>query len=260
MKLCSLRSGSKGNAVLVYTDRTKILVDCGISGKALGGCLSEAGISPDELSAVVVTHEHSDHIKGVGVLMRRYGLPAYANSETWAAMVDDLGKLNDENIRIFKGTEPFEIGDIGVCPFDIPHDAAHPVGYSFQSGGEKVSVATDIGELTEGIFRAVRGSGTVLLEANHDVNMLEIGSYPWPLKRRIRGNLGHLSNDEAGKAAEWLTKLGTRQIILGHLSEENNYPGIALKTVSNALEAAGIIPGRDVMLDVATRSAVCMAV
>lgn len=256
MKLCSLSSGSKGNAILVYTQQTKVLVDCGISGKALEACLKKIGLSPAELNAIVVTHEHSDHTKGVGVAMRRFDLPVYANSGTWAAMVDDLGKLNEENIKIFKGTEGFEIGDIGIQPFEIPHDAAQPVGYRFESGGGSAAVATDIGALNEGLFRAIRGCRTVLLEANHDVNLLEIGSYPFPLKRRIRGALGHLSNDEAGLAAVWLTKLGTEQILLGHLSEENNYPGLALQTVQNALAEQDIRIGRDVLLDVATRAEV----
>lgn len=256
MELFSLRSGSRGNAALLIADDTKILIDCGISGKTAENALCELGVNPCELDGIVVTHEHTDHIGGIGVMMRRYKLPVFASEGTWSAMAGQLGRIDDSLIRTFKDGEAFEIGTVGVCPFIIPHDAAEPTGYSFISGGEKASVATDIGELKAEMFAAIRGSKTVLLEANHDVNLLEIGSYPLPLKRRIRGCLGHLSNDEAGKAAEYLVKLGTENILLGHLSEENNYPALALKTVECALNAAGIRVGCDVNLNVASPASV----
>ncbi len=251
MEIFPLKSGSRGNAALLVADNTKILIDCGISGKALATALDTVDTTPDELSGIVVTHEHSDHISGIGVMMRRYKLPVWASCGTWQTMHRQLGKIDDSLIRCFKNTEAFEIGSVGVQPFAIPHDAAEPCGYSFTSCGDKISVATDIGELRLDLFSAIRGSRTVLLEANHDVNMLELGSYPYPLKRRIRGNLGHLSNDEAGKAAEYLVKLGTENILLGHLSEENNYPALAYKTVEYALSQSGITVGNDVNLAVA---------
>ncbi|MEG2380125.1 MAG: MBL fold metallo-hydrolase [Oscillospiraceae bacterium] len=251
MKICTLKSSSRGNAILVYTDTTKILVDCGVSGKALELGLKDAGVLASDIDAMVITHEHIDHIKGVGVMMRRYGLSTYANHGTWLSMSDSLGKINDKNIKVFNNSDSFEIGDIGIKPFSIPHDATDPVGYSFVKGTEKLSIATDIGELTPEMFESLRGSRAVLLEANHDVNMLEIGSYPFPLKRRIRGSLGHLSNDEAGEAAKLLTHLGTRNIILGHLSEENNYPRLAFQTVKNILEENNIHVGKDIELTVA---------
>ena len=207
MKIFSLKSGSRGNAALLFSDKTKILIDCGCSGKAAAAALAELDVTPSELSGIVVTHEHTDHISGIGVMMRRYSLPVYANYATWAAMSSSVGNVPEELVKTFNAGESFEIGDIGVSPFSIPHDAADPVGYSFESGGEKISIATDIGELKADLFAAVRGSKTVLLEANHDVNMLEIGSYPMPLKCRIRGKLGHLSNDDAGKAAEFLANV-----------------------------------------------------
>lgn len=250
MELFPLKSGSRGNAALLMGDNTKILIDCGISGKALLTELEKYDITPQQLDGIVVTHEHSDHVSGIGVVMRRYKLPVWASCGTWNAMYDQLGKIDDELIHRFDITEQFEIGDIGVCPFAIPHDAAEPCGYSFV-GDDKMSVATDIGELTAEMFAALKGSKTVLLEANHDVNMLEMGSYPYSLKRRIRGNRGHLSNDEAGKAAEYLVKLGTENIILGHLSEDNNYPALAYKTVEYALSTAQISVGSDVQLSLA---------
>lgn len=256
MKLCSIRSSSKGNAVLVYTERTRLMIDCGISGKQASEGLRELGISPDLLNGILITHEHRDHISGVGVMSRRYGLPVYANRETWTEMTPTLGEIAEQNRCVFENGTPFCIGDITVTPFSIPHDAVNPVGYSFVSGGKKVSVATDIGVLEESLFRAVKGSGAVLLEANHDRNLLEIGRYPLPLKQRIRSDKGHLSNEEAGHAAKFLCKMGTAQIMLGHMSEENNYPLLAEQTVTNILKEAGIEPGRDLQLTVAPRDRV----
>ncbi len=253
MELYSLKSGSKGNSCLVYTKNTKILVDCGISGKAVKEAMAEIGMPPEELSGIVVTHEHMDHIKGLGVMMRRYKIPVYANSATWAAiMTNDLGKLNNEHIKIFEGVEPFSIGDIEIQPFKIPHDAAFPVGYCFDDGSDRGAVATDMGTLTEEVMRAIGGCRTVLLESNHDISMLDAGIYPYHLKQRIRGRLGHLSNDDAAKGAELLVKMGAEKIILGHLSEENNHPRLAYETVKCGLSEAGITVDKDLLLSVAT--------
>lgn len=251
MDILSLRSGSRGNASLVSGGKTKLLVDCGVSGKSVTSALADVDVYPEDISAIAVTHEHIDHIAGIGVMMRRYHIPVWANAATWAAMESQVGKIDKSLVNIFDNDSSFEIGEIGVKPFSIPHDAADPVGYSFVCGDEKVAVATDIGELKKDLFEAIRGSKTVLLESNHDVNMLEVGKYPPQLKRRIRGKLGHLSNDDAGRAAEFLVRLGTERIILGHLSEENNYPELARQTVICALDDAGIKCGRDVLLGVA---------
>lgn len=246
-----MRSGSRGNASLVSGGNTKLLVDCGVSGKSVTSALADVDVYPEDISAIAVTHEHIDHIAGIGVMMRRYHIPVWANAATWTAMESQVGKIDKSLVNIFDNDSSFEIGEIGVKPFSIPHDAADPVGYSFMCGDEKVAVATDIGELKKDLFEAIRGSKTVLLESNHDVNMLEIGKYPPQLKRRIRGKLGHLSNDDAGRAAEFLVRLGTERIILGHLSEENNYPELARQTVICVLNDAGIKCGRDVLLGVA---------
>lgn len=251
MDILSLRSGSRGNASLVSGGNTKLLVDCGVSGKSVTSALADVDVYPEDISAIAVTHEHIDHIAGIGVMMRRYHIPVWANAATWTAMESQVGKIDKSLVNIFDNDSSFEIGEIGVKPFSIPHDAADPVGYSFMCGDEKVAVATDIGELKKDLFEAIRGSKTVLLESNHDVNMLEISKYPPQLKRRIRGKLGHLSNDDAGRAAEFLVRLGTERIILGHLSEENNYPELARQTVICVLNDAGIKCGRDVLLGVA---------
>lgn len=256
MELCSLRSGSTGNAILAGTEKTKILIDCGISGKAVLSSLAELAVNPGEISAILVTHEHSDHIKGVGILARKLEIPIYASPGTWKAMYRELGKIREEWIKVFDVNGQFEIGDIGVKPFPIPHDAAQPVGYSLFGDGQKVSVATDMGEVRDEVAAALAGSATVLLEANHDVHMLEAGGYPYPLKRRVKGSLGHLSNEQAGEMARRLLEGGTTQILLGHLSRENNYPELAFQTVKNILESCGATVGKDLLLNVASRDTV----
>ena len=166
LMVCPLKSSSKGNATVIFSANTKILVDGGISGKILEECLKNVGISGEELDAVVVTHEHTDHTKGVGVISRKYSLPVYATCGTWQGMKTAVGKIADENVKVFTATDSFYINDIKVTSFPIPHDAAEPVGYTFCTGTAKAAVATDMGIITDRIFEAVKGSNTVLLEAN----------------------------------------------------------------------------------------------
>ncbi len=246
-----LRSGSSGNATLISDGVTHLMVDCGISGKAAAESLCAAGVAPADVAAILITHEHSDHIKGVGILSRKYGIPIYARRETLDAMSDIIGKINPENIHIIE--TDFSLGDIRIKPFDIPHDAAKPTGYVFENDSDKAAIATDIGELNETVLNAVKGSRCVLLEANYDPNMLDIGSYPYTLKRRIKSNRGHLCNEEAGIFAAALAKSGTKEIILGHLSRENNYPALAFATVKNVLREAKITKESGVSLCVAER-------
>ena len=253
LQFCPLFSGSSGNAVYVGTDKTKILIDAGLSGAKVTAELGKIGVTPGELSAILVTHEHADHISGVGVLSRRYHLPVYATLGTWAAMSAKLGAI-DVGCRIeFEAGEDFSIGDLDIRPFPIPHDAADPVGYAVSAAGAKVAVATDIGVVRESWLRELEGADVLLLEANHDVDTLKAGRYPYELKRRILSNRGHLSNDDAGAAAAEMVRRGVRVIVLGHLSGENNFPELAYASVACVLEQAGIRPGQDVMLSVARR-------
>ena len=233
LKLVSLASGSKGNCTLVFSDSTAILVDAGISFSRLSQELRRFGLSPAKLDGVVVTHEHTDHVCGLPRLEQH--VPVYAHPLTAEAIYRRQGALaNYREQEFYEGG--FTVGDIEVVPFRIPHDAAYPLGYTFRvAGGAQVSVATDMGRPTVGVFNNIRESEVVLLEANHDVDMLKNGSYPERLKRRILSDTGHLSNDMTALFAERLAGSAVRTMLLGHLSENNNLPELALGAVCGRL-------------------------
>lgn len=235
IRFCSLFSGSSGNSIYIDVSGTKILFDAGLSGVKIEKALGTIGVTADELSAVFVSHEHIDHVRGVGVLSRRYNLPVYANEKTWLAMESLVGKVGAANICYFKTGEELRIGEANVRAFSTPHDAAESVGFCVSDGDKRVAIATDIGHMTDGILNCLMGCELVLLESNHDLRMLEVGSYPYPLKRRIKGDFGHLSNDAAGEVAVRLAKSGTKRLFLGHLSQENNYPELAYITTQNCI-------------------------
>ena len=247
----SLVSGSTGNCSLISDGETVLLTDCGLSVRRLEELLSLVGVSPLSLSAILITHEHTDHIKGAGVVSKKYGLPVFATEETHIAM-QNIG-IPEENVKYISPDTDFEIGKIGVRAFSIPHDAVNPVGYSFFYGKHKLSVATDMGHMSDYIFENIKGSAAVILESNHDIEMLKNGRYPEFLKRRILGNFGHLSNEVAAKTAVELLKSGTRHIMLGHLSADNNTPKIAITETANMAIESGAIPGKDFSLSVANR-------
>ena len=249
-----LFSGSNGNSILVEMDDACILIDAGVSGSRIVHALESLGVAPGMISGILITHEHSDHVQGACILSRKYDIPLYATRGTWAAMAGRMGRLSPSNVRELRALQDFYIGRISVLPFPLPHDAAEPVGYSVACGGRRVAVATDIGHVKGDWLEAVSGCDLVLLESNHDVNMLKAGRYPYELKRRILGNYGHLSNDAAAGVAVKLAKSGVGHIVLGHLSGENNFPELALRTVHDALLAEGFSPGVDIGLDVAKRN------
>lgn len=254
VKFCSLYSGSSGNSIFISSGKTKILIDAGLSCKRIVASLESIGEKPDEISGLLVTHEHSDHIKGVGILMRKIRVPLYVNEKTWDSMKNVIGDVPEDLVNIINVGETFEIGDIGVKSFSIPHDAADPVAYSFYIGNKKITSATDIGHVTDELCNNLMGSCTVLLESNHDIEMLKVGPYPWYLKKRILGDNGHLSNETCAKLTVSLAKMGTKRILLGHLSKENNFPELAYQTTFNELVKNGIRIGTDVLLNVASRS------
>lgn len=252
----SLISGSSGNCTFISDGKTNILIDCGLSGKRLAELLAQIDISPDSIDALLITHEHSDHVKGAGVAARRYKLPVYATSRTHSAM--NLGNVSESLKHTVSPDKDFEIGSIGIRPFSIPHDAVNPVGYTFMCGGKKYAIATDIGEMNDKIFSSIKGSEKVILESNHDINMLKAGSYPFPLKQRILSNIGHLSNESAAETALELVKSGTTGIMLGHLSLENNMPELALLETYNTLKNYGVNTDSDVSLKVAARNSITL--
>ena len=242
LRFAPLFSGSSGNATYVGCDDAHLLVDAGLSGSRIVKELEAVGVNPGQLDAILVTHEHSDHIKGIGILSRKYDLPVYATEGTWRAMESKVGNMALKNRRVFEPGQDFFIGSINVIPFATPHDAAQPVGYRFETGEARLAIATDLGNVRESWLKALRGVDAVILEANYDPGMLEAGPYPYELKRRIMGKHGHLSNDDAGEVAVALARAGARQIILGHLSKENNYPALALQCCELALAEAGLHP------------------
>lgn len=233
MRLCSIASGSSGNCIYVGSDATNLLIDTGISGKKVEFGLNSLDLTTKDLNGIFVTHEHSDHIKGLGVIARKCGVPIYATSGTIRAMKESgsLGKLPEGIFHEIQGDSDYQVGDLTIHPFHISHDAAEPVGYRIHQGEHSVGIATDMGVYDEYIVDNLKGLDALLLEANHDVNMLQVGSYPYYLKRRIMGERGHLSNETAGKLLCRLLHDGMKDILLGHLSKENNYEALAYETV-----------------------------
>jgi len=259
LKLASLYSGSSGNSVYISSENTHILVDAGLSGKRIERSLASIGGNIKNIQAILISHEHSDHIVGAGVLSRRYRIPIYANERTWEAMRLWLNQIDPDCIRIFSTGQPFKIGDIEVNTFHTPHDAVEPVGFNFCCERKKVTIATDIGHINRSLLNNLIGSDMILLESNHDIEMLKVGRYPWPLKQRIMSDKGHLCNDMAAKAVAYLAENGTKKFLLGHLSKENNFPELAFQTVKNALTEKSITAGHDVYVGIAYRDRVSEA-
>lgn len=233
LNLLSLFSSSSGNCTYVFNDDTKLLIDIGVSAKRLTEALKNMNILPEEINGVLITHEHSDHIKGVRVFCKKYNIPVYASKKTWQALVSleiPQSLKND-----FEPLNTFYIGNIKILPFPIPHDAVDPCCFNLLYNEEKVTVATDIGHITPQLLSSFENSKTILLESNHDVDMLYAGNYPYLLKQRILGNYGHLSNITSAETIEYLIKKGTKNFILAHLSESNNMPSLALETVKSRL-------------------------
>ena len=254
MKFCSLYSGSSGNSIFIASDNTKVLIDAGLAGKKIDDALKHIGEESSSIDGIFITHEHIDHIKGVGVLSRKYDIPIYANDNTWAVMEKNIGKIKEHNIRIMDRRSSITINDLEIKSFNIPHDAIAPVGYTVSSAGKNASVVTDFGVFTEEIRDNIIDSDIILLESNHDVNMLRMGPYPYKLKLRVLGENGHLSNEDCGSAIVSLLKNNKKkQIVLGHLSGTNNHPDLAYQTVVDVLSANGIRPGGDVILQLASR-------
>ena len=238
MKLCTIASGSSGNVSMVRTDSTVLLTDCGISRKRVVDGMKSQGADPGTLSGIMITHEHSDHISGLRVFLKKYRIPVFATARTIDAIlsVPGMEEVDRSLFNAVRKEEAFSIGDITAKCFEIPHDAADPVGWTYEHESSKVSVCTDIGTPTDTIRENLTGSNAMVIEANHDVRMLEAGSYPYALKCRILSDTGHLSNENSGKLISEIWDENMKYIFLGHLSKENNLPQIALAAVKNEME------------------------
>lgn len=235
--VCPLASGSKGNSLFVSCNNSSILIDAGLSGVEIERRLSAVNLSPESLTGIIITHEHSDHVKGAGVLSRRFKLPVYITPKTYQAC-SGLGKIDD--LVFFECGKAFDIDNIRVSPFSISHDAQDPAGLTLEYNGHKIGIATDLGIVTSLVREHLKGSTLLYLESNHDPEMLINGPYPWHLKQRIKGRTGHLSNRDATHLVSELKTDRLQHVILAHLSEENNCPKKAALEMSESLNASNI--------------------
>ncbi|NLJ71954.1 MAG: MBL fold metallo-hydrolase [Syntrophomonadaceae bacterium] len=254
MQVHILASGSSGNAIFFQMGSTKVLIDAGISAKRIELGLASVGVRAEELDAILITHEHSDHVKGIDVLVRRHQIPVFARPKTWE-QISCQEKLPSACVKYLE--DDLELNNLYIKPFPISHDAVDPVGFTLFSGNFKGVVATDLGLVDEAVSDALEMADIAILEANHDVQMLRNGAYPTFLKERILGNRGHLSNIEAGKLLANIKKKPNMQVFLAHLSRENNLPSLAYNTVTDILTQAGYELGTDIELRCASSYKVC---
>lgn len=235
MKFCTFASGSSGNCAFVSHGNTSLLIDSGISMRRILNNLKSRGFAFSDISGILITHSHSDHISALKMLSKHHGIPIYAPVQT----ADIICRTFPETLPYILPFEPnisFEIGEISVSSFRTPHDSFDSVGYRLSAGGKTLSFVTDLGHITRSIVDAITGSDAAILESNHDIDMLKNGKYPHYLKQRIINGSGHLSNEQCGKLAAYLVSSGTKRIVLAHLSKENNIPSLAYQTVCSCIE------------------------
>ncbi len=234
MRITPLASGSSGNSFLIQSNAAALLVDAGLSGKQIVERLEKVQFSPEELDGILVSHGHSDHIKGVGVLSRKFKLPVWMNRGTWEAVAGQVGKVHE--LKIFETGRVFVVADFRVHPFSVPHDCADPVGFRISIGTAGVGIATDLGTPTGLIASLLTGLQVVVLESNHDPVMLRDGPYPWELKQRVRSRLGHLSNSESAELLQRVVTDELQAVILAHMSQTNNTAELALDCACASLQ------------------------
>lgn len=240
MRMCSIASGSSGNCIFVGSGQTNLIVDCGISGKRIEQGLLQCKTQASALDGILITHEHTDHIKALGVMIRRYQKPVYATQKTIEAIYQTkgMGDLSKAQFIAIEPNVPFTIKELEICPVSVWHDAADPVAYRINKEEKSVGILTDSGRFDQTMIDTMQGLDILLLEANHDVHMLEAGTYPYPLKQRILSDYGHLSNEVSGHLLNELLSEKMQYVILGHLSKENNYPDLAYETVRLEVDLA----------------------
>ncbi len=253
MRVCTLASGSSGNSTYVAGDNSAVLVDAGLSGRGLVRGLESIRVDPSELEGILITHEHLDHIRGAGVLARRYNLKVFATERTWEEIEKVIGEIPEGSRFVLDNGGKLEIEDLKIECFENSHDAVDSIGFSFHSKGVSAGIATDTGYLTGSARKLLDSSDLLIFEANHDLHMLKTGRYPWALKQRILSDRGHLSNIAAGHCLSSLISGNTRAVALAHLSRENNNPELALTTVAEILREHGLSPGKDFILETAPR-------
>lgn len=237
MIIAPISSGSKGNCILIEEKGTKILVDAGVSKKRIEEGLSFYGCDPYDIDAILITHEHDDHIKGLGVFLRKYDIPTYATDKTKEYLLSgaNIGCVDSSLFCSITSGKSFRINNVSVTPVPISHDAADPVCYRFDEGGKSCAIVTDLGTFDDSLIAQLKSLNGILIESNHDLRMLQIGHYPYQLKQRIWGDKGHLSNESCGRLLGELLHENLEHIILGHLSGENNYPELAFEAVRNEI-------------------------
>ena len=236
LKCCSLYSGSTGNSFFVQTECTKILIDTGVSCKKIETALNSLNTSASEIDAILITHEHIDHTRSLSTLSCKYNIPIYTNLETWNELLSSNSKLSRCNVNLFKNDTEFVLKDLKIFPFSTPHDAVNPCGFNIFKDGKKISIATDLGNISDVIVKHLENSSLVMIEANYDPHVLQYSSYPYMLKKRIAGPKGHLENSITGKTIAHLINTGLENALLVHLSKENNFPELAYKTVVEELQ------------------------
>jgi len=236
LKFCSLYSGSSGNCLFVESASTKLLIDVGVSAKKIVNALNSINVNIEDIDAILITHEHTDHVLSLSTISKKYNIPVYANLNTWSKLESHKQKISDKNIKYFTVEKEFNIKDIKIFPFSIPHDAIDPCGFNLFNGNSKISIATDLGHINPYIFSQLENSSFVMLESNYEPDILKMCSYPYNLKNRISGPNGHLSNNTAGKLVCKLVDSGLKCVMLGHLSKESNFPELAYNSVLNELK------------------------
>ncbi len=257
MQYCSLSSGSSGNAHLIRTKRANILVDLGLSLRYIDNALFTLGLSPEDIGAVFITHDHADHVSGLGAFHRRTGCDIYLTEGTLDKITPKLGEVNWERVHILKAEQEISYNDIDLSAIKVSHDAVEPVCFSLSSHNKKISILTDLGKMEDHIIKKAQGSDLLVIEANHDKNMLLAGPYPYKLKQRVSSDFGHLSNEACAEAVLNIASVGLPPtVLLAHLSAENNLPELAYIEVKKTLEDNGAVIGSDLDLGICHRKTI----
>jgi phosphoribosyl 1,2-cyclic phosphodiesterase len=239
LEVCVLASGSAGNSIYIASQRTRILIDAGLSAKQVALRLEQIGVVPESINGICVSHEHGDHVAGIRVLQKRHGIPVYANAGTLSGIMRQP-KAHEISAKVFQTGSAFEIGDITIEPFSVPHDAYEPVGFRLRTADTCVGVVTDLGMPTALVRDKLRGCKAIIIECNHDEDLLREAPRPWPLKQRIRSRQGHLSNIDAARLIAESATEALEHVFLAHLSSDCNTPDTALRTVASQLRLDGL--------------------